>query len=270
MSIKEQLDNNGWVLCKNIFTKSEIDEFRKSALESKSWNGDLLSHKTLRKMMLNKKIVDIAKQSIDSNELLYFGDSTISINTQGIGQHKDSVDRKHPKGKDWEKGYSLIRIGIYLQDHKVNAGGLSLRHKSHVTSSLNHGKLINVPNEVGDVVVWKLTTTHSANANSFRFAPKIPAHAYLIRFLPNFLFRNVPVPRIAIFMTFGKDDYHFHKYIEYLKTREYMVKIWKNTSFSKEGIDEAKKMDVTVHQIDGLDSIDESKLNKKFKQIYFD
>jgi hypothetical protein len=47
--------------------------------------------------------------------------------------------------------------------------------------------------------------------------------------------------RVGIFFTLGLDDHHLQRYIAYLKTREYMVEIWKTVRFDVNDVQEAVK-----------------------------
>lgn len=134
----------------------------------------------------------------------------------GHGFHKDSVDRKNAKGNDWQDDYSLIRVGIYLQDHSCHSDGLVIRNQSHKTMDLRTGKKINVPSQKGDVIIWYLTTTHSGNAKRLRFSDypvlmggstggnRLCQKAY--DQLPAIFLQPSEKDRVAVFATFGKHD----------------------------------------------------------------
>lgn len=249
INYKEELKKNGWVLIKNFFDEDLCNELRNSAhlsAENGLAGADILSNKYLSNLFLNNKLINLLTDIIGQKPV-YFGDSTFQIASLagGIqnGFHKDCVDRKNSSGIDWEDDYSIIRIGIYLQDHKNYSEGLVVRDKSHKSSNLSIGKKINVPSKPGDLVIWFLTTTHAGNAKRIKIIdyPVLMSNdesSKLSRKLYHKLPKSFIMPsqkdRIAIFATFGKDDRHLKRYINYLKYRLYMVKILKKINFDQD------------------------------------
>lgn len=268
MTKKEQIDEHGWMIIKNVFTKEEIDTFRDYAEKDKSHIGDLLSSKFLSKIILDERIINICKESTGSDNLVYFGDSTLSYNSSQSGFHKDSKDRFIKDSLEFkDKNYSLLRLGIYLQDHSNHSKGLCLRSDSHLHQSIHKGKIINVKSEVGDVIIWKLTTTHSPNAEIISLFPNYSFNPGLTKRLPDFLKKKSISPRLAVFMGFGVEDHYTEEYIDYLKTREYAITRWKNSNYSEENIAAMEKNNVKVLKDFNLEKIDQKKLNVKFKQV---
>lgn len=268
MTEKEQIDKHGWMLIKNVFTKEEIDTFRDYAEKDKDHEGDLLSAEFLSKIIQDKRIIDICKASTGSDNLVYFGDSTLSYNTSLSGFHKDSKDRFKKDSMEFkDKNYSLLRLGVYLQDHSKHSKGLCLRSDSHMHQSIHKGKIINVKSEVGDVIIWKLTTTHSPNAEIISLFPNYDFHPGLTKRLPSFLKKKSISPRLAVFMGFGVEDDYTKDYIEYLKTREYAINRWKNSNYSKEAVAVMEQNNVKVFQDFGIDNIDLDALNTDYKQV---
>lgn len=268
MTKKEQIDKHGWLIIKNVFTKEEIDIFRGYAEKDKDHTGDLLSAKLLSKIITDERIINICKESVGNDNLVYFGDSTMSYNTKLSGFHKDSKDRFNKDSAEFtDKDYSLLRLGIYLQDHSNHSKGLCLRSDSHLHQSIEIGKIINVKSEVGDVIIWKLTTTHSPNAEIISLFPNYSFHPGITKRLPNFLKKKSISPRLALFMGFGVEDHYTEDYIEYLKTREYAITRWKNSNYSDEAVLAMEKNNVKVIQEFNIDNIDQEKLNVGFKQV---
>src|ERR1043165_3900363 len=176
---KKKFEEDGYLLVQNVFTPSEIEQFRKLAYEqfeidkkkkldvyhpgskAKYNKGDLLSKEKLHQVLLDDRILEIARTILGTSDILYFGDSSYQIGTGMRGFHRDNIDRTDLNGPDWKGEYTLIRLGIYLQDHKNYSGGLKIKVGSHKNPD---GKAIFVGNEVGDVAVWSLKTLHSGNA----------------------------------------------------------------------------------------------------------
>ncbi len=124
--------------------------------------------------------------------------------------------------------------------------GLCLRADSHLHQSINVGKIVNVKSEVGDVIIWKLTTTHSPNAEIISLFPNYSFNPRLTKQLPNFLKKKSISPRLALFMGFGVEDHYTEDYIEYLKTREYAIKRWEDSNYDQENIAALEKKNVRV------------------------
>ena len=268
MTKKEQIDKYGYIVIKNVFTKDEINTFRDYAEQDKDHKGDLLSAKSLSKIITDTRIIDICKASTGRDNLVYFGDSTLSYNTSLSGFHKDSKDRFIKDSEEFkDKNYSLLRLGIYLQDHSKHSKGLCLREESHLHQGLDKGKILNVKSEIGDVIIWKLTTTHSPNAEIISLFPNYSFHPSLTKRLPDFLKKKSISPRLALFMGFGVEDHYTEDYIEYLKTREYAIKRWEDSNYSQDDIVALEKNNVRVLTDFNISDINQDELNTNFKQV---
>jgi len=240
------VDRHGWVIFRDVFSSSEIESLRRMALQPKQieHQGDILSNPAVpsEAFLLNPRIIEIARQLLQTR-ICYFGDSSISINGNILGFHKDNANRYDAGAPDWKSDYNLVRLGLYLQDHAEHSGGLSVRDQSHTTSDHSFGQPVCVPTRTGDVVVWKLTTTHSGEAVRFRWAKSafVPiALAKLIRrrglrTLGKAIFRpRQRNERIAFFATMAGEGRHLSNYLNYLKTRQYAVQSWRNSKLADE------------------------------------
>lgn len=245
---REPLREHGWVLLKNVFSPEEVEQLRSGAYQSVKeghYAGDILSNPLLEHVIYHPKIVEVL-WDVMGEEPVYFGDSVISIaSVEGRiqhGLHKDNVDRLNADGRDWNSEYSIVRMGIYLEDHKNHSEGLIVREASHKFVDTSSGKLITVPSEPGDVVMWYLTTTHCGGAKR----PRFPKNYTLLldrnhRFrsslyyrLPSWLTRPGQKDRVAFFLAYGRNDEHLPHYLEYLKNRKYAVRRWQKSAYSPE------------------------------------
>ena len=242
----ENLKKDGWIVVKDFFDSEFCENLRKDCYQSTEaglGGTDLLSNKYLNHLFLNEKLMALLTEILGEKPV-YFGDSTYQIaSVEGgiaTGFHKDSVDRKNPNGIDWGNDYSLIRVGIYLQDHKDFSEGLVVRTNSHHTPDLKTGKKINVPSQKGDLIIWYLTTTHSGNAKRIKGTNEAllmkdnPASGLVNKVYDKILYKLLQPSqkdRVALFATFGKNDNHLERYLKYLKHRAYMVDIWKKTDY---------------------------------------
>ena len=101
--------------------------------------------------------------------------------------------------------------------------------------------------EIGDVVIWKLSTTHSANAQVISMFPNTSFHPLIARFVPDFLKQEAASPRVVLFMCFGLKDDYSEEYREYLKTRQYAVDRWMKSELSQERIAKMNALGVSQY-----------------------
>jgi hypothetical protein len=237
MDVRKHFDEHGWVVLKNFFSPEEISQIHagvKRSVKENYSNTDLLSNPYLSDLtILNPKIVSIVRELIGDTPT-YIGDSSISFNDTVMSLHKDNPDRFNADAPDWQSPYSILRMGIYLQDYESSSGGLILRDKSHNYVSRWRGKIINVKTKPGDFVIWNLRTTHSGSARRYRLFPNLDVNPYINKYLPSFLFKPKHNDREALFLSYGKDDHHMKRYVDYLMTRKYALARWKKIHFTPE------------------------------------
>lgn len=252
----------GYLVLKNAFSKDDIKQLRIKAILDRE-NGeaqfDLLnkSDEIFNKLVTDSIIVDAATKILGEKPV-YFGDSSITYGSFHRGWHKDNrfPDRFKHNYSDWKGRYTMLRFGIYLQDHSYYSGGLGIRAKSHnpsklvnligklkipllgslrneriktrlqIIASLLYGKAKMLNSEPGDLLIWAQTTTHSGNALRLKMLPNLKLPTWLENRLPDFLVRPYQDDRIAIFLAYGCQDEHLRRGLDFLKSRDYMVNKW--------------------------------------------
>ncbi len=261
---QNDLDNfhqHGFILVKNLLSKEEvaqlkahIDELKGLEPEAKKngsylFVGDAISKK-LENLVFDERILNISKQILGP-KLVYFGESAIMTGIRaGRGFHRDNADREDPKALDWQvEHFPIIKMGLYLADHKKYGGGLKIRRGSHLLKDflldapLNNpniknqeqgqGKLYNIPSQAGDLILWSMRLAHSANfvrLKSFRhfcLPPKIENR------VPEFLQAKLPQERKAVWITFGAPSPELDRYIKYYAERDDSVEHWKKSAYSE-------------------------------------
>lgn len=264
---KKQFDNDGYLIVKNAFEPQEIKHIREQVykqyeidkkknltyelpqynITAKFVNGDLLSKELLNNVLLNDNVLTIARKILGNDDLVYFGDSSYQIGTGSNGFHRDNIDRSNLDGPDWKGDYTLVRLGIYLQDHKNYSGGLKVRKGSHKNKS---GKALFVNSEIGDVVIWDLKTLHSGNAVRMKAMPDFSFNlAVLERNIPQFLRKEQEQERISLFMTFALKSSHLDRYItEYTLKRKDTIEHAKASVYNEEMLNLAKQKNVEVQR----------------------
>lgn len=267
LNLTEEFKTNGWALIKSVFSQSEIEGFRDIAnqLKTDHYDGDLLGHPLTRGILFDDRILKVVRQLLGTDDLVYFGDSscTISKKPGNAHFHKDNPDKINGNGPDWQEEYPVIRLGIYLQNHDNFSGALAIRNKSHKTNSIKAGTAFYVDNQVGDLSVWYLTTTHAGYSKRLKIAPKLFLNTSLYRFVPDSMFVPEEKYRIAYFMTFGRKGPLLDRYLRYLKTREYMVQGWKRSKYDESCFAFAKSKNISlIDMYPQVKDIDESTLNR--------
>lgn len=262
---KARFETDGYVVVKNVFSPVEIKQLREEAYKqyeidkekkldfqlsdlptkAKYNKGDLLSKELLRHVLLDDRILKIARTILGSNDLVYFGDSSYQIGTGLRGFHRDNIDRTDLSGPDWKGEYTLIRVGVYLQDHKNYSGGLKIKLGSHKNKD---GKPVFVDSEVGDVALWSLRTLHSGNAVRLKFFPGYSINTSgKENLIPSFLKKDQQDERISIFMTFALRSDHLDRYInEYTLKRKDTLEHVRSSKFDRSVFELAKQKKVEV------------------------
>lgn len=262
---------DGFTLVRGAYTPEEVKEIRRVALEQRGKHGgDLLSNPWLNHLQLDGKMTEIARRILDSDDLIYYGDTTIAIREGTPGWHKDNADRWDPNAPDWRSPYTQLRFGIYTQDHYRHSGGLNVRKGSHNVCDMETGEVVHLRSKIGDIGVWSMRITHSAAGTLLKWAPGRNRHPDPFD-VPNINPKHI-LPkdgqRIVIFSALGKDDEHADRYLQYLKTREYIVPHWRRTVYTEEQLQGMAKQGVKVRdmrqEIEGDPNVG---INKKYAPI---
>ena len=129
--ILERYKKDGYFHLKNVFSKDEIANFRNTIIGLHEGNlpCEVLTYESLRNIILDDRVL-MPFRTILGEQLVYFGDSTIRNEvTDGFRSfHRDSqLDFEDPT----KSVYPIARMGLYMQDHLNNSGGLKLRKGSH-------------------------------------------------------------------------------------------------------------------------------------------
>jgi hypothetical protein len=210
---------DGYQVLPGVYTPEEIQKFREGAYASRSHGGDLLSNPHLKHALTDGRMAEVAKQILGNDDAWYAGDSSFTINS---GQH----------------GY-----------HKDNA------------VSLKEGKHLYIRNHVGDLAVWSLRTSHSGNGTLLKWPrwhspePPVKPDEFPWWWRPT----KPDGDRMAIFAAIGLNDAHHDRYVEYLKTRTYICRIWRKSPYDDTAIAEAEANGLKVRnvpkEIEGDDTV---------------
>jgi hypothetical protein len=244
---------NGYIVIKSIFTKEYISGLREKMINLSNNDLDkyeILLNKDVQNLLLNEKLINIVKAILDTNNLLYYTDSSIVNHTNPFknrnGFHNDA--RNEDPSIPFNDEYPIIRIGIYFENYKHFSGGLKVKKKSHKyfmfnfrkpligvfelmkiffaksrykLNSLKLGKSINLELEQGDIVIWNLRTHHCGTSRRLKVSPKTCLQPFFEKMLPKsfFLPTQYKQDRCAIFSTFAKNDLNNNNIIGYLRRK---------------------------------------------------
>ena len=221
---------DGFLVVRNVLSPAEVSGLRSGisshATRAKSLGqvlrsssgevvpvADLLGQAGVGWLLSDPRVVEIARRLVGRQDLVYFGDSGSMVGGELRGFHKDNACRDTANHPDWLSPYTLVRLGIYLQDHSRHSGGLKVRRSSHLHADVTSGSIVDVPTRAGDVVAWSLRTTHSGFTVRVRGLPFVHLQPRFEQRLPAWLRTPQPCLRIAAFMTFGTNDAHLRNYV---------------------------------------------------------
>jgi len=240
---------DGYAVLRGVYSSDEIASMRQAAYDSQGEGGDLLVNPRLSHVLLDGRMIEVARKLLGVSDIVYLGDSSFTINGTQRGFHKDNTDRLDPQAPDWESRYTQLRFGIYCQDHSVHTGGLNLRTGSHEFRDTTSGENVYVKTTPGDLAVWSMRISHSGNGMLLKdpSAPfPLPKEQDAI---PAEDVAPIDGDRIAIFAHLGANDSHAKRYGDYLKTRTYMVEAWRKRPYDAQVLEEARAAGLTVRDL---------------------
>ena len=238
MIAKDKFYSDGYSLCRKILNKSVIDSLslELSKFARLGRNPYIYESEVIQSVVFGREIQKLSAQIL-GDRYIYLPDYSFNALNfwSAFGWHKDSVDRYDMNGPDWDSNeFPIIRFGIYLGDYTLNTGSLGIQKGSN-KGVLYANSGINVKTMPGDIVVWPLTTTHTANSPAFKLFPKTALTPLInsktirgfVNKLGNFvnkteigLQKNLP-NRQVLFFTVAKPGPHLARYMSYLIHREY-------------------------------------------------
>lgn len=266
-NIKKNFWENGYAVIRNIYTKDQIIRFRNfikktgeeiAGSEQKDWRTlkgeglkDVLSYRELRDSILNENLLKTIKHIFDDEDIYYWGYSRFRFNEKTYrNTHNDA---KNDNQNPFKTKYPILRIGIYLQDHKNYSDGLKIFKKSCHSFKLGRTLLkkiikenelryllpqrfnsVNIDSNAGDVILWNLRTCHSANALRIKFIKNLSLRPSIENFLEKY-FPGLILPRendrAVIFSDFGKMSESLIDYIKHNLNQPGVYNPIKNSNF---------------------------------------
>ena len=275
-SVRREYMSDGFVLIgqyplyPSIFSTQEIESLRAACATYTA--GDILSKSAFSFLPLDDRILMLVRAMI-GDRIVYFGESTALYNAVAeTPQYRHYHNDSRGDDFDFSMDYSVIRVGIYLQDHARHSGGLKLRPGSHrkfcmekngFRSAVKHllkrrrphdflvHHSLNVETTTGSILAWNMRIHHTGYARRLRRFPNFALHPHVENLLPDGVFMPEERERCVVFMTFGAPSGYLEMYIENRVNRQDMRNHWRNTHFTDEAVDLARRKGVTL-RMDGV------------------
>ncbi len=206
---------------------------------TRSIGGDLLSMPELRDreyVMLDSRLVAVARRLL-GDDVTYFGDSCIRVGSGGRGFHKDFID---PVLGPTRGG---LRFVLYLQDHARTSGGLKVRLGSHRFSSRHFGRMMNVPTELGDLVVFYLRASHTGHNVRLRALPNLCLHPKLENLVPRRFQFALTQERLCLLWTFAAPGPHIDRYLRWIARDP---RAWRSFAYNQRYVELAARRGVRL------------------------
>jgi hypothetical protein len=147
-SLAQKIEQDGFVIVKNVFTKNEIEKLREIVKNHFSHKGVSSAYGLTQPN---------AAVEVPEIEWLFHHMS---------GWHKDDGLQVMEGGYFGQPMYDnpdcrVYKIALYLQDHFDNLGGLTVRKGSHHFPSIDEGEEVYLKTRVGDIIVFDVRLTHT-------------------------------------------------------------------------------------------------------------
>ena len=232
-SLKEQFEQDGFVVIRNLLTPSEIADYR-AKLQKQSGIGDKDFNEKHARMkgwsmpdgvtrlrdwwpiIFNHRLV-AAMREILGPSARYTQHSDLHVHHGAVGWHRDSVDRKLGTGPDWDESrapYQVARVAIYLQSYAESESSLGVVAGSHRNETKAtfyeialHSKIkqwIKRPDLLFPLLTVRPTWIKTEPGDCLIFNQRILHTGSHIR-----------GPKYAIFLSYGADNEHSRNHRRY-------------------------------------------------------
>ena len=179
--MNQQLDKDGFIVIKSIFSVEQVEKMRKISLKffanggGFSNSGGFAKPDWIKVDELSSLLEEVGLNKIESLVSNYVGESVCFIGhndlhlNRSVGWHKDQLNgeaRKYQLNSPWEtvngETMKIYKVNLYLQDHSDNNDGLTVRIGSHKFSQIGRGIVQQVRPSIGDIILFDQRITHKA------------------------------------------------------------------------------------------------------------
>jgi len=94
-----------------------------------------------------------------------------------------------------------------------------------------------------------MRTSHSGGGTLLRFPRWYHPDPRHVKRIPEFLHARRHDKRVSLFVALGADDAHHERYVEYAKTRAYMVTSFRNSVYDDDALKAAAEIGLRVRDV---------------------
>lgn len=182
MSLADELQHQGYVIVKGVFSHEEIAAAREATIAYAATQSTLAnaSGKFLPEFLEIPELAPVAalnrspklKAALDDcfqgQPYRFCGHSDIGINRVVSGWHKDILNgayTSYMKASPWSTGpagelYQILKVGIYLEDHTDDPNALQVVPGSHLRADMATSGAVRLRPALGDCIVFDQRITH--------------------------------------------------------------------------------------------------------------
>lgn len=239
-NIAQKIENDGFVIVKNVLSKEEISKLREIATnhfkdKGIPRNSGLTQPNAAVKvpeinwLFYHANILEMMRNLLKQEDIIFTSHCDLHCRTLS-GWHKDDGMTVIDGGYFGQPMYDnqdsrVYKVAIYLQDHVYNQAGLSVKKGSHQFASVNQGEEVYLKTHAGDAIVFDVRLTHRGQKDIVPI-PIIKKPIKLVQKVFNKVFKvgysttnhyfksmydNISGDRLSIFFTYGANN-------EYTKT----------------------------------------------------
>jgi hypothetical protein len=233
--LRELFRRDGYVLIKGLLEPAEVEHYRRELqrlsglgdddyVEVASKGGWALNDAVTKlpefwPLIFNRRLVDTARVVIGP-DARYTQHSDLLVHAGRPGWHRDSADRSFGTGSDWDESQARYRIGrvaIYLQSHQESGSGLAVIPGSHRRQNPLNSAELAVWGAINDRRVHKGKQTFLPRFLTMRtvFVDTNPGDCLIFDERLLHSATKIRGPKYAIFLSYGGDDHHSRRLIQY-------------------------------------------------------
>jgi hypothetical protein len=175
-ALTSNLNQNGFVIVRNVLTKEEIKKLRKmvknhfltlgvsTALGLTQPNA-AVEVPDLNWLFYHPKILAIMRQLLGQEKIMFTSHCDLHCRTLSAWHKDDGMTVMEGGYFGYptydKKDCKVYKVALYLQDHYHNKGGLTVRKGSHKLSKINQGEEVYLKTKAGDIVIFDVRLTHT-------------------------------------------------------------------------------------------------------------
>jgi hypothetical protein len=130
-NLKQQFDQQGYVVLHNVLTNDELEFYKNALLEvgknklKKSWTmpDGVIQHEAFWPTLWNETVLKTVKEIL-GEEVKFMQHNDLHLGYSSFAWHRDSINRTYESNlPDWQEStspYQIVRCGYYLQPEENN------------------------------------------------------------------------------------------------------------------------------------------------------